>query len=66
VFGPEYLQTELGELVVWKVHSEAEIDLGVSTSDLWFSMEYGFVKIFSRNYAGQTILMEMVEVIDPN
>ena len=51
-------------LDAWYVSSFTEAEFGNSTHDFWFHPELGFVKMIIKNYGGQTLQIELIEVID--
>lgn len=46
----------------WLIESKANMPLGISTHNFYFNEEYGFVKMEYRNYAGQTLYIELVAI----
>lgn len=48
----------------WEIQSESTAPFGISHHNFCFDEEYGFVKMEYINYEGQTLVFELVEVID--
>ena len=48
----------------WEIESKSIASFGVSLHNFWFDEEYGFVKMDYMNYEGQTLLFELIEVIE--
>lgn len=53
-----------GAMKCWVIESKASMPLGVSTHNFYFNEKYGFIKMEYRNYAGQTLYIELVKVVD--
>ncbi len=65
VLGKETVELPMGVLEdVWHVNAIVNMNLGYNTLDMWFSEEYGFVKLIYKNYGGQLAQFEMTEVIE--
>ena len=48
----------------YHVNSMANAPYGSSTFDYWFNMKYGIVKMLYRNYRGQLLQIELIEVVE--
>ncbi len=65
VLGQETVELPIGVLEnVWHVNAIVGTNTGYNTLDMWFSEEYGFVKLIYKNYGGQLAQFEMIEVIE--
>ena len=64
VIGYETIVTELGEMEAWHVSSFTSAEFGISTHHFWYNMELGFVRMIIKNYAGQLLQFELVEVAE--
>ena len=60
----EQLEIPYGQLEAWHISSITFAPFGNSTHNFWFHHELGFVKMVIHNYAGQTLEIELLEVID--
>lgn len=60
-----YEQVELPykTLDAWQINSFTEAPFGNSTHNFWFHPELGFVKMIVKNYAGQILQIELIDVI---
>lgn len=57
------LKIEFGDLKgTWHISSYLDAGYGVSTHDFWFHEVYGFVKMQYKNYKGQLLIFELVEI----
>jgi hypothetical protein len=64
VVGYETINLPLGQLDTWRINSFTEAPFGNSTHNFWFHPELGFVKMIIHNYAGQTLEIELIDVIE--
>lgn len=53
---------QFGQIDTWHIRGITNADFGRSTHDFWYNEEYGFVKMFVKNYAGQLLQFELIEV----
>lgn len=60
----EALDLAIGKIDAWHIKSLAEASFGNSTHNFWFHPDLGFVKMVIHNYAGQTLEIELIEVIE--
>lgn len=51
-------------LKAWNVRADASAEFGDSYNDFWFNEDYGFVKSTIKNYGGQLMTIDLIEVID--
>lgn len=61
----EKVETEFGTLDAWHVKAVSTADFGSSVHDFWYHNEYGFVRMVVNNYAGQVLIIELVEIKEP-
>ncbi len=64
ILGQEEVDIPIGPMDAWHVRANTEASFGTSTHDFWFHEEYGFVKMVIKNYMGQLVAFELVEVIE--
>lgn len=60
----ELVELEMGNLDAWHIYGIGIATFGTSTHNFWFHPDYGFVKMIVKNYAGQILKFELVEVND--
>ncbi|MFK7953887.1 MAG: hypothetical protein AB8B73_13660 [Ekhidna sp.] len=60
----EAIDLSYGELDAWHINSYTEASFGSSSHHFWFHPEFGFVKMVIHNYAGQTLQIELMDVIE--
>jgi hypothetical protein len=53
-----------GSLTCWKVKASSTADFGTSTLEFYFNSVYGFVRMEYKNYLGQSLVFDLVEVVD--
>ena len=64
VLGQESIDPGTGPLNTWHLQAITSAPFGNSTHDYWFNEDYGFVKMTVKNYAGQLLTLELVEVTE--
>ena len=64
VVGYELVELELGNVDAWHIYGVGTATFGTSTHNYWFHPDYGFIKMVYKNYAGQLLKFELVEVND--
>lgn len=60
----ETIELSYGKLDAWHINSYTEAPFGNSTHNFWFHPKLGFVKMIIHNYSGQTLEIELIDVID--
>ncbi len=60
----EMVELPLGNLNAWHIQSASYASFGDSVHSFWFNEDYGFIKMVYKNYAGQILKFELVEVND--
>jgi hypothetical protein len=60
----ETIQIAYDKIDAWHIQSLAEASFGNSTHNFWFHPNLGFVKMVIHNYAGQTLEIELIDVIE--
>lgn len=64
VMGYELVEITFGNLDAWHIQSLSSAQFGDSVHSFWFNENYGFIKMVYKNYAGQLLKFELVEVND--
>ncbi len=62
VLGVEELTYQNQPIQAWHVTSYVETDFGTSTHDFWYHESLGFVKMQYKNYQGQLLIFELIQV----
>lgn len=61
----EDIQTLFGQTCnCWKIKSNATYSFGKSFLNFWFNEKLGFVKMYYRNYKGQMLYIELIDIIE--
>ncbi|MEQ8687420.1 MAG: hypothetical protein RIE86_19105 [Imperialibacter sp.] len=58
----EVLEAGFGNLEAWHIRAITRADFGVSVHDFWYNEEYGFIRMFIKNYKGQMLQFDLAEV----
>jgi len=61
----EVVQLEFGDFDAWHIRAITTAEFGTSVHDFWYNEEYGFIKMFIKNYAGQILQLQLSEVKEP-
>lgn len=65
VIAKESIDTDYGKIEnCWKVESESSYPFGKSDFLYWYNEDLGFVRMNYRNYGGQYLEIDLVEVVD--
>ncbi len=59
---PEEVELPFETVTAWHVTSYVDTDFGRSTHDFWYHDDYGFVKMQYKNYQGQLLIFELMEI----
>ncbi len=58
----ELVETGFGDLEAWHVRATTTSEFGTSVHDFWYHDEYGFIRMFIKNYEGQMLQFDLAEV----
>lgn len=58
----EVVTVQYKNLEAWHIRGIATAEFGTSVHDFWYNEEYGFIRMFVKNYAGQMLQFDLAEV----